>query len=92
MPKRSSKIDENEMAFDGLNELMRCLKAIDKGKPIDQPAKDDRVKNPQAVALGRMGALKRGKARAEKMPARNCKAIDKRAQKCVEKQLRMKLR
>lgn len=36
-------------------------------------------KNPAAVALGRLGASKGGKARAEKLSARRRKAIAKKA-------------
>ena len=66
MPKRSSKPDENEMAFDSLQELLRRDEARDKGEPIDLPVEDDQSKkNPAAVALGRLGGLKGGKARAD---------------------------
>lgn len=81
MPKRSSK-DENEMAFGGLQELLRRDEARDKGEPIDhpeEPADDTPQKNPAAVALGRLGGLKGGKARAEKLSAKKRKAIAKKA-------------
>lgn len=38
-------------------------------------------KNPAAVALGRLGGLKGGKARAEKLSARKRKAIAQKAAK-----------
>jgi hypothetical protein len=38
-------------------------------------------KNPAAVALGRLGGLKGGKARAEKLSAKRRKAIAKKAAK-----------
>jgi len=80
MPKRSSKPDENEMAFNGLNELLRRDEARDKGEPIDQPAEDDKpAKNPAAVALGRLGGLKGGKARAQKLSAKKRSAIARKA-------------
>ena len=81
MPKRSSKPDENEMAFDGLQELLRRDEARDKGEPMDQPAEDQDQpqKNPAAVALGRLGGLKGGKARAAKLSAKKRKAIAKKA-------------
>jgi hypothetical protein len=78
MPKRSSKPDESEMAFDGLQELLRRSEARDKGEPIEEPAEEP-AKNPHAVALGRMGGLKGGKARAEKLSPRKRKAIAKKA-------------
>ncbi|MFP5261071.1 MAG: histone H1 [Blastocatellia bacterium] len=67
------------MAFDGLSELIRRDEARDAGKPIDEPAEDEPAKNPHAVALGRMGGLKGGKARAEKLSARRKKQIAKKA-------------
>jgi hypothetical protein len=53
--KRSArpKRDENQMAFDTLQQIMRQSEGTGK--------------NPLAVALGRMGGLKGGRARAEKM-------------------------
>lgn len=51
------------------------------GEPI-KPAKDQppaREKNPHAVALGKLGGPKGGKARAEKLSARKRKQIAKRA-------------
>lgn len=68
------------MAFDGLQELLRRDEARDKGEPVDQPAEDDKpAKNPAAVALGRLGGLKGGKARAESLSAKKRKAIAKKA-------------
>jgi hypothetical protein len=46
--------------------------------PEDKPIKE---KNPAAVALGRMGGLKGGKARAEKLSAKKRKEIAKKAAK-----------
>ena len=42
----------------------------------EQPVKE---KNPAAVALGRLGGLKGGKARAEKLSAKKRSAIAKKA-------------
>ena len=68
------------MAFDVLSELMRRDEARDKGEPVDQPAEDDQPeKNPAAVALGRLGGLKGGQARAEKLSARKRNQIAKKA-------------
>lgn len=55
MPKRSSKppADENRAAFDAVARLT--------GDQTEQ------VKNPAAQALGRLGGLKGGKARAESL-------------------------
>jgi hypothetical protein len=65
MPKRSSKVeDENQIAA-------RILAAF------NEP--DENGKNPAAVALGRLGGLKGGKARAEKLSAKRRRAIARKA-------------
>ena len=57
MPKRSSKLD-----------LAQLAKAIVDESTSDQTLPDvDEGKNPHAVALGRMGGKKGGKARAESL-------------------------
>ena len=67
------------MAFGGLQELLRRDEARDKGEPIYQPAEDTPQKNPAAVALGRLGGLKGGKARAAKLSAKKRREIAKKA-------------
>lgn len=47
---------------------------------MDKPTQASE-KNPAAVALGRMGGLKGGKARAAKLSAKKRKAIAKKAAK-----------
>ena len=47
-------------------------------KPIQTPTKE---KNPAAVALGRLGGLKGGKARAEKLSPKKRKEIARKAAK-----------
>jgi hypothetical protein len=47
-------------------------------KPITKPTKE---KNPAAVALGRLGGLKGGKARARNLSAERRKEIAKKAAK-----------
>ena len=71
MPKRSSKSrDVNVRAFNIVQQ------AIGDAKPESQPEK-----NPAAVALGRLGGLKGGKARAEKLtPNQRKDAAQKAAQ------------
>lgn len=64
MPKRSSK-DLNVTAFNIVQQA------------TGQAAKPD--KNPAAVALGRLGGLKGGKARAASLSAEKRKQIAKRA-------------
>jgi len=71
MPSRASKrtvLDELE----DTNSLASHIVAQTTGTP--QPAK-----NPFAVALGKLGASKGGKARAEKLSARRRKQIAKAA-------------
>jgi len=51
--KAQPKRDENQMAFDVLQQIIRQSEGTGK--------------NPMAVALGRLGGLKGGRARAEKL-------------------------
>lgn len=67
MPKRSSKKDINEIAASIL------------GSATKEPAKEVPQKNPAAVALGRLGGLKGGKARAEKLTPERRKEIARKA-------------
>jgi len=68
MPKRSSKGDLNETAF-----------AIVQQATGQAPKTEERPKNPAAVALGRLGGLKGGKARAKSLSKTQRIAIAKRA-------------
>lgn len=70
MPKRSSKPrDLNAMAA-----------AIVESATTDHPRPDtDEAKNPAAVALGRLGGQKGGKARAARLTAEERSQIAKRA-------------
>jgi hypothetical protein len=52
------------------------LKAMTEGRP-----KPERAKNPAAVALGRLGGLKGGKARSEKLSKKRKSEIAKFAAK-----------
>jgi hypothetical protein len=67
MPKRSSK-DINETAFAVVQQ------ATGQSTPEPKPAK-----NPAAVALGRLGGLKGGKARAASLSPQKRKSIARRA-------------
>ena len=68
MPKRSRKPpDENVTAFE-------ILKAA-----TEEPTEKPKEKNPAAVALGRLGGLKGGKARAAKLSAKRRKEIARKA-------------
>jgi hypothetical protein len=66
MPKRSSKPRD-------LNALAASIVAEAIGEPVDDG------KNPAAVALGRLGGQKGGKARAEKLTPERRSEIAKKA-------------
>lgn len=63
-----------------MNQLAKAItdiatrEAADKEQPKEKP-----VKNPAAVALGRLGGLKGGKARAAKLSPKKRSAIAKKA-------------
>ena len=63
-PKKSSK-DTQQLA----------RKVLDAVAPEQEEKPPDAAKNPAAVALGRLGGLKGGKARAESLSARRRKEI-----------------
>jgi hypothetical protein len=71
MPKRSSK----KIAPD-LNEIAARVARVSTGEP--EPT-TPRRKNPHAVALGRKGGLKGGKARAKSLSKERRQAIAKAA-------------
>ena len=64
MPKRK---DENEIAFSGLQDLIRRDAERD-GLPVEPTPKPEKV--PSAVRAGRLGGLKGGKARAANLTPR----------------------
>lgn len=74
MPKRSSK----KQTPKDTNELAAFIVEQATVEPEEQP----REKNPHAVALGRLGGLKGGKARAERLTPEQRKEI---AQKAAQK-------
>jgi hypothetical protein len=71
MPKRSrsGKPDVNQMAAN-------LIDAISGELPEEQL---DKTKNPAAVALGKLGGLKGGKARAAKLSSKRRKEIARQA-------------
>jgi hypothetical protein len=72
MPKRSSKRqkDTQELARDVLDAIA----------PSAEPKEDmEKAKNPAAVALGRLGGLKGGKARAKTLTKSELSAIARKA-------------
>jgi hypothetical protein len=78
MPRRSSKKgkrlpDPNELAFG-------IVQAITGEPPAEKPAEPPADgKNPAAVALGKLGGAKGGKARAEKLSKKRRSEIAKKA-------------
>lgn len=70
MQKRSSKRPRD------LNQLAKFI--VEQSTSPETPDLDE-GKNPAAVALGRLGGLKGGKARAEKLSPRKRKAIASKA-------------
>ena len=69
--KGKRRLDANEIAF---SVVQQAIGNIPKAEPPKPPAK-----NPAAVTLGRLGGLKGGKARADKLSAAKRKAIAKKA-------------
>jgi hypothetical protein len=74
MPKRSSKKKNTK----DINVLASHIIEQATGEPVKQSPEDTK-KNPAAVALGRLGGLKGGKARAEKLTPEQRKEIAKKA-------------
>jgi hypothetical protein len=79
MPKRSSNRrneDANQAAFRVVRELTRDR---DEAQPSPPPKKPARKKNPAAVALGKLGGRKGGKARAERLTPEQRREIARKA-------------
>jgi len=74
MQKRSSKPKRPR----DLNQLAKRLVDEATGQTPPEP-KPEREKNPAAVALGRLGGLKGGKARAEKLSPDRRREIARKA-------------
>ncbi len=70
MPKRSSKQKDTQQLARGV---------LDAIVPDAEPKAEKPEKNPAAVALGRLGGLKGGNARAAKLSPAKRKAIAKKA-------------
>lgn len=73
MPNRSSKRPRDP------NQFVKLIADIATGKISEMKTADG--KDPAAVALGRKGGLKGGKARAKKLPAKRRAQIAKMAAK-----------
>ncbi|MCA9469159.1 MAG: hypothetical protein KC643_27455 [Nitrospira sp.] len=80
MPKRSSKPKKKKNPSD-INLLAAQIVEAATGPAEDPTEKDQPKKNPAAVALGRLGGLKGGKARAEKLSAKKRSSIAQKAAK-----------
>lgn len=74
MPKRSSK--DHDFATVARSVVEKAIGEHLDGTPLEDP---DKGKNPHAVALGRLGGQKGGKARAKKLSAKRRSAIAKKA-------------
>ena len=77
MPDHSSKKPKRSRDLNVL--ASQIVKAATEGEP-ETPAPKDQ-KNPNAVALGRLGGAKGGKARAEKLTPERKKEIAQKAAK-----------
>jgi hypothetical protein len=73
MPKRSRK-----KKFRDMNVLASQIVEEATGEPTKE-SPEDTEKNPAAVALGRLGGLKGGKARASKLTSEQRKEIARKA-------------
>lgn len=69
LPKRSGRTDLNTLAY----------RIVQAATAEEKPADPDSGKNPAAVALGKLGGSKGGKARAAKLSARRRSEIAKKA-------------
>jgi hypothetical protein len=75
MPKRSSK----KKNIRDTNVLAAHI--VEQATGESTPKHEDATKNPAAVALGRLGGIKGGKTRAEKLTPEQRKEIAKKAAK-----------
>ena len=76
MPTRSSKSKDRDFAVNAFRVVEKAIGEHMDGTPLENPNAD---KNPAAVALGRLGGKKGGKARAEKLSPAKRKQIAKKA-------------
>lgn len=76
MPTRSSKGKDHDFATNARRVVEQPIGEKLSGEPLEDP---NAGKNPAAVALGKLGGAKGGKARAEKLSARRRKEIAKKA-------------
>lgn len=80
MPKRSSKpVKKRKPKQKDTQQLARSV--LDAVTADAEPEKQVAKKNPAAVALGRLGGLKGGKARADRLTAKQRSEIAEKAAK-----------
>jgi hypothetical protein len=77
MPKRSRRSTSD----DDVNVLASRIVSVSTEETDDEPVDDNPEKNPAAVALGRLGGLKGGDARAKKLSKKRRSEIAKKAAK-----------
>ncbi len=77
MAKRPRKRKRPDLAKFGFDVMQRVIAAT--GDTPDKPARNLEGKDPAAVALGRKGGLKGGKARAKKLGKRKLSEAARRA-------------
>lgn len=76
MPKRSSKKNIRDINVLGAHIVEQAT-----GEPTPKNITEESTKNPAAVALGRLGGLKGGKARFAKMTPEQRKELAQKAAK-----------
>ncbi len=76
MPTRSSTSKDRDFAVNAFRVVERAIGEHMDGTPLEDP---NSGKNPAAVALGKLGGKKGGKARAKKLSPERRKAIAKKA-------------
>ncbi len=78
MPNRSSKRKKKDHDF-SVNAFRVVQEATGEAEPAEEKPLDTEGKNPNAVALGRLGGKKGGKARAAKLTAEQRSEIARKA-------------
>lgn len=79
MAKRSSKKKEHDFAVTAFRVVEEATTEADDTPAIEEKPLDVTGKNPNAVALGRLGGQKGGKARAAKLTPEQRRGIAKKA-------------
>lgn len=78
MPRRSSKSTDHDFATVARRVVEQAIGETLTGDPLPDP---NAGKNPAAVALGKLGGAKGGRARAKSLSARKRSQIAKKAAK-----------